>query len=229
MIHGLPGSIRDYRYLAAALANRARIIRIELPGFGETPASTGRDTTITARGQMALSAIEALGFERFLVVGHSMGGTVATHVAVNAASRVTGLGLLSSVGMRLHKMLRRFPAGAFKPLVDLPVLGGGVRRLMRAGLIAGGFSPQTTLDDAAQSVRVLGALDLDTHRHNVRALNVPTLLAWAEDDAFIEPAIFREFAPQLPAGPRLTWPRGGHNIQKSHAVEIADALAAMLS
>ena len=44
---------------------------------------------------------------------------------------------------------------------------------------------------------------------------------------FIEAAVFEEHAAKLPAGPRLRWPTGGHNIQKSQAVELAEALGAM--
>jgi hypothetical protein len=53
------------------------------------------------------------------------------------------------------------------------------------------------------------------------------MVAFAEDDPFIEPEIPRELGMRLPAGPRLSWARGGHNVQKTHAREIGDALLAM--
>ena len=37
LLHGLPGSARDFRWLCAALAGRVHSIRIEQPGFGLTP------------------------------------------------------------------------------------------------------------------------------------------------------------------------------------------------
>lgn len=38
--------------------------------------------------------------------------------------------------------------------------------------------------------------------------------------------MFEEHAAALPRGPRLSRATGGHNIQKSRAVELAEALAA---
>ena len=36
-IHGCPGSVRDWRWLGHPLASHFRLIRLDLPGFGETP------------------------------------------------------------------------------------------------------------------------------------------------------------------------------------------------
>ena len=38
--------------------------------------------------------------------------------------------------------------------------------------------------------------------------------------------VWLSLSAALPAGPRLVFPSGGHNIQKTRAVEIADALVA---
>ena len=72
------------------------------------------------------------------------------------------------------------------------------------------------------------SFDFATQARNTKKLSVPTLSAWAEDDTFIERAVFEEHAAKLPAGPRLTFPRGGHNVQKSHAVELAAGLISIL-
>ena len=58
---------------------------------------------------------------------------------------------------------------------------------------------------------------------------VPTLTAWAEDDPFIEKAVLEEHAALLPPGPRLSWREGGHNVQKSQAVELAAALVPFIA
>ena len=39
-IPGLPGSGRDFRWLAPLLADRFRVIRIDPPGYGASPRST---------------------------------------------------------------------------------------------------------------------------------------------------------------------------------------------
>jgi pimeloyl-ACP methyl ester carboxylesterase len=87
-----------------------------------------------------------------------------------------------------------------------------------------GFPAQVTGAEVAHTMRCVAAVDFRAQARNTARLAVPTLAAWAEDDPFIERAVFEEHTSALPGGPRLSWPLGGHNIQKSQAVELAAAL-----
>ncbi len=227
-VHGLPGSVRDYRWLGAALGGSARFVRLDLPGFGGTPLSSGPGPSIDARGAFVADALGALEVSRCVLVGHSMGGAVALSAAVQAPDRVGALGLLASIGLRPHRLLRRFVgAGAFASAVDQPLLRWPSRTLLKAVFRRLGFPAQTTADEVAHTVRCAAAVDFETQARNTARLTARTLSAWAEDDAFIERAVFEEHAAALPKGPRLTWAKGGHNIQKTHAVELAEALVAL--
>jgi pimeloyl-ACP methyl ester carboxylesterase len=55
-------------------------------------------------------------------------------------------------------------------------------------------------------------------------MRAPTLVAWAMDDPVISMATFRALADAVPPGPRLEFVDGGHNVQKTHAQEIARAI-----
>ncbi len=227
-VHGLPGSARDFRWLAAALTG-VRVVRLELPGFGETPLATAPGPSLAARGAFVVSALEALGVERCVLLGHSMGGGVALAAAVQAPARVAALGLIASIGLRPHRMFRRLRAPRlFAAGVDLPLLGPPVRALLWRAFRALGFPAQTTTAEVAHTLRCVAATRFEDQAAHVAALRQPTLLAWADDDAFIEPAVFEQLAAALPAGPRLRWPTGGHNLQKSHAEELARALEALV-
>jgi pimeloyl-ACP methyl ester carboxylesterase len=228
-VHGLPGSARDFRYLGGELPSGVRLVRLDLPGFGETPASSAAGVSIADRGNFVIAALEALSLEKVVLFGHSMGGPVATFAAAHAPQRIAALGLLASVGRRPHKLLRRFPApSAFAGAMDKPVLGTLTKKLLHRAFVSTGFPPQTTEAEVAQTTRIIAALDLETHRQNLARVIQPTLVAWAEDDVFIEKEIFEDLAQHVPNGPRLSWPEGGHNIQKSHAKEVAAALAALI-
>ncbi|MCB9665588.1 MAG: alpha/beta hydrolase [Alphaproteobacteria bacterium] len=82
------------------------------------------------------------------------------------------------------------------------------------------------LSDAERSYTTLDAAQQDFAQHgaDVEALTCPVLLAWAEDDPLIPLPLADELAARAPAGPRLRFPDGGHNLQKSKAVELAAAL-----
>lgn len=224
-VHGLPGTARDFRWLAPALPPGIRLVRLELPGFGETPLATDPATHVDARAAFVLRALAALEVKRCVVLGHSMGGPVAVSAAVQGAGVVAGLALLSSVGLRPHHLLRRTVGrGMWARAVDVPVLGRGVGRLAHLAMRQAGFPASTTVGEAAQTLRIVGRLDFGALQRNVAALQVPTLAAHAQDDPFIEPPVQRELWGALPQGPRLWFDDGGHNIQKSRALELGAAL-----
>ena len=227
-VHGLPGSARDFRWLGAALPPTVRFVRLEMPGFGGTPLETEPGATLGARGAFVAEAVQALGLEGCVLVGHSMGGGVVTAAAAQGEGVFGALALLSSIGLRPHRMFRRLPRpGFWARAVDAPLVRGPVRVLARQAFLRTGFSAHTTPDEAAHTLRCVAGVDFEDQRRNVARLRLPTLLAHAEDDAFIEPAVFAELAAALPPGPRLAWPEGGHNVQKSRAVELAQALVAL--
>lgn len=199
-----------------------------MPGFGGTPRETAPGPHLDQRGAFVAGALEALGIERCVLLGHSMGGPVALSAAAHSPKRIAALGLLSSVGLRPHRLIRRFwGVEAWAAALEAPLIGAPVRAFLRRAFIASGFPKQTTAAEVAFTTRCLSVLDFDAQRRNSDAWEGPTLVAWTEDDTFIEPAIFREHSASLPGGPRLCWPTGGHNIQKSRAVELAEALVSL--
>ena len=59
---------------------------------------------------------------------------------------------------------------------------------------------------------------------SVRTLTQPCLVAWARDDRLVAPHIIEGLVEVVPEGPRLCFETGGHNLQKTQATEIAEAL-----
>ena len=54
LVHGIPGSARDFRWLSHLLAEQARTIRLEMPGFGGTPLATGPSPGVEARARFVV-------------------------------------------------------------------------------------------------------------------------------------------------------------------------------
>ena len=91
-----------------------------------------------------------------------------------------------------------------------------------------GFPSSLSDEEMVLSIHIIGAFDFKHMQENQRKLQTPTFLCWAEDDRLIEADIFEEHATSCPEGPRLSFSTGGHNIQKTQAVEIGKALATWL-
>lgn len=226
-VHGLPGSARDFRWLAPHVTPAARMIRLELPGFGATPVETEPDPSPAGRARFLLSFLDALGVERPLLVGHSMGGVTACAAADLRPEAFRGLALLASPGMRRHSMLRRYPLRALDALLSRPLLGRAMAGINRRVFALVGFRryPDAEL---YRTVKCAAATSIPEHAERLRRLKLPTLVAWCDDDGFIEPDISEELAAVCPDGPRLRFAKGGHNLQKSHAAEIGEAITAWL-
>lgn len=223
-LHGLPGSVRDFRWLAPAL-DGLRVIRIDQPGFGASPLSTLRDPAFDPRARLTLAVLDQLGVDRFVALGHSAGGVLALELAARHPDRVMGLALLAAPGLGPHAAIRRSRAGHLvSPLLNVPVLRDWLTPSLRRGFEQAGFPKNLPDDTLHQSMHILRHLRFRDQRARVAALTVPTALAWTDDDRFIEPAISLAMAGACPEGPRLSFPEGGHYLQKTQATELGAAL-----
>src|SRR5262249_17299055 len=82
-VHGIPGSGRDFRYLAPQLTPALRVLRVDLPGFGGSAPVADAVASLRGRARVVLALADALGLERFAVAGHSMGGGAALVLAAD--------------------------------------------------------------------------------------------------------------------------------------------------
>jgi pimeloyl-ACP methyl ester carboxylesterase len=93
LVHGLGGSHVNWIRLGPLLAERARVLAPDLPGFGYTPPS-GRSVTVQANARwLDRFLVEAVGTSTILV-GNSMGGLVSILETVENPEMVAGLVLL---------------------------------------------------------------------------------------------------------------------------------------
>ena len=84
LIHGLTFSRRSWDPIATQLAERHRVITIDLPGHGESVGSAADPRAVAAR---IVATLCAAGIERPVVVGHSAGAIHATGVAALMVTR----------------------------------------------------------------------------------------------------------------------------------------------
>jgi 3-oxoadipate enol-lactonase len=93
-IHGYTGDISDWGFQIEAFAPTNRVLVMDNRGHGRSEAPADRASYTIE--QMALDAealaIEA-GFERYHLVGHSMGGAIAQEIALGSPGRLLSLTL----------------------------------------------------------------------------------------------------------------------------------------
>ncbi|RKP57716.1 alpha/beta fold hydrolase [Pararobbsia silviterrae] len=93
-LHYYGGSSRTWDGVADALAEQNRIVAIDHRGWGDSdaPADGYRIADLAADAQ---GVIEALGLQRYVLVGHSMGGKVAQRIASDRPRGLEGLVLVA--------------------------------------------------------------------------------------------------------------------------------------
>ncbi|MEJ2210980.1 MAG: alpha/beta fold hydrolase [Anaerolineae bacterium] len=120
LIHGAGGSHQLWLYQVRDLP-QARTYALDLPGHGRSQ-GLGRDR-IAAYGDWLVAFLDAVGVEKAVLVGHSMGGGIALDVALRYQGRVAGLGLVATgarmpVAPTLLEQIQRDPEAAVRLIVQ---------------------------------------------------------------------------------------------------------------
>jgi pimeloyl-ACP methyl ester carboxylesterase len=76
LLHGNGASAEDFTTsgIFDRAAARYRVLAFDRPGFGMSPRPAGRPWTAAAQADLIDAAVAKLGIERYMVVGHSLGG-----------------------------------------------------------------------------------------------------------------------------------------------------------
>lgn len=97
LLHGWPTSSLLWRDVMPAIAERHRVIAMDLPGFGAAakPTDVRYDFALFERAIDGL--LDHLGIDSVAVVGHDLGGPIAVHWALGRQERVVALALLNTL------------------------------------------------------------------------------------------------------------------------------------
>ncbi|MGC7100611.1 alpha/beta fold hydrolase [Amycolatopsis lurida] len=91
LLHQTPRSLDEYREVQPMLAKHHRAIAMDMYGFGMSAKPQAKQQTIEQYATGVLALADALGLERFAVMGHHTGMFVASEVAASAPGRVTAV------------------------------------------------------------------------------------------------------------------------------------------
>jgi pimeloyl-ACP methyl ester carboxylesterase len=222
MLHGFGASLHTWEPWALALADRFRVVRIDLPGAGLTGADPSGDYS-DARGVQIITALmDELGIARATLIGHSMGGRLAWRFAADQPGRTDKLVLVAPDG---------FASPGFEygkaPEVTAPVrlmqyvLPKALLRMSLAPAYADparlGADTVTRYHDMMLAPGVRGALIarmeqlvLQDPVPTLQRITAPTLLLWGQQDAMIPVANAQDYLRALPRARLVTLPGVGH-------------------
>lgn len=94
-VHGLGGQLHHFRHPVFPLLPGYRLIALDRPGSGYSVRVAGATARLPEQAEVVAGFIKALGLEKPLLVGHSLGGAVTLTVALNHPDMISGIVLLA--------------------------------------------------------------------------------------------------------------------------------------
>ncbi|HEY7541321.1 MAG TPA: alpha/beta hydrolase [Methylomirabilota bacterium] len=231
LIHGSGMSARSWVNQLHGRPDTLRMIAVDLPGHGEsdpTPAESVEEYAAVVGDVLA-----ALECGPVVVVGHSLGGSIAIALAAQRPALVRGLVLIASC-LRL-------------PLIDsvgerlVAYLPGPLRRLLFFSMARRVlFAPDAAADAIATAMRDLRACRPETLAADVRAaramdlteaaagLDVPTLVLAGERDRLTSPALAERLSALIRRSRLAIVPGVGHMLPLEAPERVNREIAAFV-
>jgi pimeloyl-ACP methyl ester carboxylesterase/membrane protein DedA with SNARE-associated domain len=177
LLHGSPGNSKDFNSLAPELAKHYRVIRPDLPGFGESTHEVP-DYSIHTHARYVLALLDKLNIERAHIVGFSMGGGVALNIAELAPERTASITMLSAIGVQEMELLGDYHLNHFLHGLQLAGLW-----LLREATPHFGFFDNTVL--GVEYARNFYDSDQRPLREILNRLDMPVLILHGRKDVLV--------------------------------------------
>lgn len=145
LLHGAAGSWTTWTPMLADAQSQGRplsdVVAVDLPGWGDSPfPRRGREPSVDAYARAVAEVARVLGYTEWIIVGHSLGGFIALHLAAQEPRAAHGVVLVSPttfsvIGAAAHPFagLRSLPAfvGLLTVMRVFARAGGAASALLR--------------------------------------------------------------------------------------------------
>lgn len=252
-LHGWLDNAASFAPIAPHLPG-VDLVALDLPGHGASahlPLSA--DFSLISAARAVLAAADALGWQRFSLLGHSLGGAIATVVAAAVPQRVQRLALIEALGglveeesrtaQRLREAfaLHAEPAGTRRRVFADPATA--VRARLQAGglsepaaqlIVERGIAPAaeggfTWRSDARLTRPTAVRMTEAQMRDIVAGIECPVRLVYALPAFEFFPADAREARLACLRDVEATGIEGGHHLHMEQPAEVARVIAGFLA
>jgi len=245
LLHGVTGHARSWDALARDLSADFRVIALDQRGHGDSDRAPDGDYRVATMAGDLTGFVDALGLERFALVGHSMGGRVGIAYADGHAARIERICIVD-IGPEIHapgmERIRQMMAGAperieseeqaveFVLRANPRMVEAGLRDRVRHGLKRlpdGGF--EWKYDKALRDMmRQGGRRDSIDLWEPLRRIAAPALLVRGAESDILSADVAKRMIDALPDGRLVEIPGAGHTVPADQPEAFACAVRAFL-
>jgi pimeloyl-ACP methyl ester carboxylesterase len=238
LIHGLGASTFSFRRNIPELSRQARVVALDLKGFGFSKDFSSRDFSFEAEARIVVALMDALNIPKATLVGQSLGGSIAALVAALHPDRVDHLVLIDSATLYITRpFVTRLLHG--RVLSEWAYQLGGPNRGRVRKLLLKAYADKSKVTDAdvegyyfpftikksAEALRLF----LTTRNPNDNALlahiQAPTLILWGAQDTFLDPSVKEFLHQQIRNSKLLVIPNAGHAVMEEKPEAVNQAIA----
>lgn len=240
LLHGQPGSARDWERVRAAIGARARTIAFDRPGWD----GRSRPGDLAVNTRAALAVLDAEGIGRATVVGHSFGGAIAVWLAAEHPERVGALVLAAPSANRAS--LNRVD-GLLATRLAGPVLGAAGLAWIGAALAAAPLRKRIAarleldgryLDASGRALLHPAAWrafaveqrslirDLPSLESGLARITAPTVIVIGGADRIVPPSSAQRLAAQIAGAELVAIERATHLLPQQQPDRLAEIIVA---
>ncbi len=200
-IHGWTANRHRWDHQLEHFAKTRRVLRLDLRGHGDSDKPAGR-YSIGGLADDVLRLLDARGVDRFIPVGHSMGGMIAQQIALTRPERVERMVLVDSVSQMVYSRARGAVISASKLVPYNTFVAINIQRAFKPGypkelikqyIASSQATPRHVVMSCYDAMREFDVLD------RVCEIRVPVLILHGKYDIQFPEAQARRIAANCPS------------------------------
>lgn len=201
-VHGFTTTAEFWREQVAPFSQDRRVIRVNLPGHGISPHPVERSYTIDDFVDDLERVFVELDLEPCVLVGLSMGGTIAQRFVLKHPERTTALVLVGATphglgpDVKVENVLAAIDALGVAE-ASQNVIERSFARCAPESLVEWAKLEVTQTPDHVARIAIRSLNDSDS-RSELSSIRIPTLVVVGEEDAITPPAESRALAASIP-------------------------------
>lgn len=238
LCHGTPWSSWVWAPFAEALAADHAVHVWDMPGYGRSSKDPGHAVSLDVQGEVLADLLAHWGLDAPHMVAHDYGGAVALRAHLLHGRPFASLALVDVValapwGSEFFRLVREHADvfAALPPAVHegavRAYVSGAAHRPLPDDALDSLVAPWRGPEGQAAFYRQIAQADqrwTDDVEPRYPTIDVPTLVVWGEEDAWLPLEQGRRLAATIPGARLETVPGAGHLVQLDQPVRLATVL-----